>query len=237
MNNLYKAVFLLLMVLGIGSCTVTNNLYVNNPNPMGKGKGEGYVGLGTGVQAKIDSVSPSTGAIHFSNKISKAPVLSIGLQYGIAQKTDIRTTFYFPKIVGGFGIRCGIQQSMANAESMFNLAIGTDIGYVFSKDSIKIFGSNTEVGKETNGAMHADFFMPISYQSKKGFMLVITPRYSFNSFFIRQYQYQNDDTNFDFGYIALSLGIRYKRIYFETTAIKYNNIYYPHFGIAWIIKS
>ena len=66
---------------------VTNNLYVNDPVPQGKGHGQAYFAVGTGLQAKIDSVSAGTLTINYSDKISTAPILSVGGQIGISKQT------------------------------------------------------------------------------------------------------------------------------------------------------
>ncbi len=218
------------------SCTVTNNLYVADPNPMGKGNEQAYFGIGTGVQAKIDSVNKTNGNINFSNKISTAPVLSIGGQFGISNRTDIRLAIHLPKIFGGLGIRAGLQHSFLDSLSMVNFAIGCDLGGVFTRDSIKFFGSKTSVNKETNGAINADFFIPISVKIKKDLLIVLTPRYSLSTFYILENQLNTVDKNFNLGYPALSLGIRNRQFYFEASSIFYNEKVYPHLGFVRFIN-
>jgi hypothetical protein len=51
---------------------------------MGKRNSESYLGIGTGVKAKIDSINDTTGKISFTNKISNAPILSVGGQWGVS---------------------------------------------------------------------------------------------------------------------------------------------------------
>lgn len=203
---------------------------------MGKGNEQVYLGIGTGVEAKIDSISKNTGEINFSDKISTAPVLSFGGQFGITNQTDARIAVHLPKIIGGLGIRAGLQHSFLDSNSTINIAIGMDLGGVFSKDSIKIFGSKTEIGKETNGALNADFFIPVSIRFQNNMMLILSPRFSFNSFFIRENQFNNDDNTFKLGYPALTLGIKSRKFYFESSALCYGNKLYPQFGFARLIS-
>ncbi len=227
---------LMLGTICLVSCTVTNNLYFANPNPMGKGNKLAYVGIGTGIQAKIDSVNPNNGNINFSNKISTAPVLSLGVQIGVSNQTDVRVAVHFPKLFGGAGIRGGVQHSFFDSNSTFNMALGMDLGGVFSKDSIKIFGSKTSVSKETNGALNADFFIPLSVKFKEDLLLILTPRYSFNTFYIRKNQNNSEETSFGISYPAVSLALRNKKYYFETTVLYYDEKVYPHFGIVRLIN-
>lgn len=201
---------------------------------MGKGKGEAYGGIGMGLETKIDSVSDISGAIHFSDKIITAPVLAFGIQAGAAKQTDIRLAFHLPKIFGGFGLRAGVQQSIFNPDSKFNVALGTDLGFVISKDSIHIFGSGNEINKSTNGAINADFFLPIGFSSQKNFRIVLTPRYSLNVMYVRKFRDERKSNSFKFSYPALSLGIRKKHFYFEATGIFYQKSFYPNFGVAWM---
>lgn len=235
MNNFSRLFCLMSALWCLTACTVSNNLYIANPNPMGKGNNMAYIGVGTGVQLKIDSVNKDNGNINFSNKIATAPILAIGGQFGISKKTDIRLAVHFPKIIGGFGIRAGLQHSFWESNSKINIALGVDLGGVFSRDSIKILGSKTSVNKETNGALNADFFIPFSVKLNTNTSLIITPRYSFNTFYIRRNQLYNEANNFNLSYPALSLGIKSKKMYFEITTISYDNKLYPHFGFARLL--
>lgn len=214
------------------SCTVTNNLYVNNPNPLGKGNSEGYLGIGTGVKAKIDSMNITSGKISFSNKISKAPILSVGGQFGLSNKTDIRFALHFPYAIGGTGIRAGIQHSLMDSKSNMNIAIGSDFGGVFAKDSISFLGSRSPLGIETNGGLNADIFVPLGYKFSNDISIIITPRYSFNRIYMREFQSNYNSYNFNFEYPTISLGLRKKQFYFETTTLFYDGQMFPHFGIV-----
>ena len=238
MKYFYRYIFLWSASLFMVSCTVTNNLYLNNPVPMGKGNAEIYLGIGTGVVAKIDSISLGNGTVNFSNKISNAPILSLGSQIGLSKQTDLRIAIHLPWIIGGFGFRAGIQHSFFDSKSRINMAIGSDLGFVVSKDSIEISGTNAAIGgKDSNGAINADLFLPISLKIKNDFRVVLTPRYSLTKIYIREYQDKNGTKPFSFHYPALSLGIRVKRFYFETTVLYYfNSFAYHHFGAAWFIN-
>lgn len=202
---------------------------------MGKGNGEFYVGIGSGVKAKIDSVNNATGKIFFSNDISTAPILSIGGQFGVSNQTDVRFAFHFPNFIGGVGMRAGLQHSFMDSGARMNFAIGFDLGGVIAKDSIKLFGSQNEVNTETRGGLNADIFIPIGVKLEKDIEIILTPRYSFNRIYVRKYLYNKNTTNFDMGYLAFSLGIRKRKLYFETTALIYDKKVFPQFGFAILI--
>ncbi len=235
----YKSrLFILIICLTcMVSCTVTNNLYVTNPNPMGKGNSEGYLGIGTGVKAKIDSINNTTGKISFTNKISNAPILSVGGQWGVLNQTDVRFALHLPYVLGGVGLRTGLQHSFMDPSAKMNFAIGFDLGGVFAKDSIEIFGSKSPLSRETNGGLNADIFIPFGVNLKKDITIILTPRYSFNRIYIREFQLNNNTSNFNFGYPTLSIGIRKRQFYFETTAIYYDRQVFPLFGIVILFKN
>jgi hypothetical protein len=233
MKNFHKHILFFSISICTISCTVTNNLYINNPIPMGKGEREGYVGLGTGIAAKIDSISSVDGAVNFSNKISIEPVLSVGGQMGISKQTDLRIALHFPGILfTGLGLRAGLQHSFCDTSSRINIALGTDLGFVISDDTVKILGTKfalDSLERASNGAINADFFLPVSYKIKNNFIVVLTPRYSFNVLYIEGIK------SFKLGYPALSLGVRVRKFYFETTALYYHSSVYGHLGVAYLI--
>lgn len=237
----YKSrLFILIICLTcMVSCTVTNNLYVNNPNPMGKGNSELYLGIGTGVKAKIDSINNTTGKISFTNKISSAPILSLGAQYGVSNQTDVRFAFHLPYILGGGGLRAGLQHSFMDSSAKMNFAIGFDLGGVISNDSIKIFRSKIPLtdSKATEGGLNADIFIPFGVNLKKDISIILTPRYSFNRIFIRKSLFNHNISNFNFEYPTLSIGIRKRRFYFETTVIYHDRQVFPHFGMVILSKN
>ncbi len=218
------------------SCVVTNNLYVNDPTPLGKGKGRGYIGGGTGIKPKIDSISGAT-VINFSNKISAAPILSLGGQYGIGKHMNLRGAVHFPQLIGGIGVRGGIQYGFFETKSKFNAALGVDLSGVWGRDSVKFFGTYFQTPHEVNNAFNADFSLPISYQFKEHFSVILTPRYSFYSFDVKRYLDREISTEFTFQAPVLSLGVRIHNVYLESSAIYYNTTFYPHFGIAYVFAN
>jgi hypothetical protein len=234
-----KIVFTLIgatsILLSLVSCIATNNLYVNNPVPYGKDKAEFYVGVSTGVSARIDSVIEETGEIHFSNRISGSPLLSAGVQGGISNQTDLRMAIHFPAVSGSIGFRLGVQHSFFDLHSRINMAIGTDLGYVFTSDSINILGSETEIEKTANSALNADLFLPIGYRINDHFSIVITPRYSLNTIYVRKNNSEHSSFPFKFKYPALSFGIRLKKVYIELTTLSFRHHVRPYLGVAWLI--
>ena len=220
----------------MASCSVSNNLYVADPNPLGKGNSTGYLGIGSGVKAKIDSINSSSGKIFFSNDISTAPILALGAQRGISNKTDVRFALHLPYGFGGVGMRVGLQHSFMDSSSKMNFAIGIDAGGVLAKDSIKLFGSQKAVNTETNGGLNADIFIPFSIKLQKDVLLIFTPRYSFNRIYVRKYQTGKNTSNFNLGYPAFSIGVRKRKFYFETTALVYDSKVFPHFGFAILFE-
>ncbi|MES2591075.1 MAG: hypothetical protein V4608_04235 [Bacteroidota bacterium] len=229
-----KSIIFLLSVFGfLSSCMVTNNLYVNDPTPMIKGKGKAYVGLGTGLKPKIDSISADK-KINFSNKIEAAPILSFGGQIGLGEHMNVRIAGHLPGFIGGFGLRAGTQYGFFDRTSKFNAAIGVDLGFVTARDSIRIFGNQTAVSVESKLAYNADFFIPISYKFNKDFMLILTPRYSYTNIEIKKYTTRAYSTNLKVYSPIVSLGMRYRHLYLETSVVHYDNRFYPNFGIAGI---
>ncbi len=232
MSKLIKFLFLIFSAWLLQSCVVTNNLYLNDPEPLGKGSGSVYIGAGTGIKPTIDSISNNS-KVNFSNKIGAAPILSIGGQFGIGEHMNIRGAIHFPQIVGGLGLRGGVQYGVFPAKSKFNVAIGLDLGGVWGRDTIKFLEMSTP--HEVNQAFNADFCLPISYKFKENFSVILTPRYSFNSFDIKRYTNKTLSTQYNLYAPVLSLGIKIHNFYIESNAIYYNNTLYPHFGVAFII--
>ena len=215
------------------SCTVTNNLYINDPEPIQKGDGQVNAGLSTGIVPLIDSVNLN-GSIFFSNKYSSAPVLSMGAQGRINDGLQYRFAIHLPYIVGGFGIKGGVQHCFFPKESPIHLAIGADLGIVFAKESIKIFGTYTDLNIQSETAFSFDLFMPFSYQFSDDVKLIFGPRYSNNFFEIRYNENYHGSKMYYLSYPALSFGARFKHLYIETTATYYDYKIYPLFGIAFI---
>lgn len=235
MKTLKILIPIIFIIYLITSCTVTNNMYVNNASPQKKGEYEGYFGLGTGFQAKIDS-TPDDSVIYYSDQIKQTVILYVGGQYGLTDKINVRAAVHLPKIIGGLGIRAGIQYSLFDNESTFNAAAGGDFGFVISRDSIK-FGSTRfgfENAKYANGSVSADFFIPLTYKPKDNIFISLTPRYSFNSLAIRQRLYEKSSKSHKISYPALTLGFKISDFYFEASAAYYGSKVFPLAGIAVI---
>ena len=222
-------------ILLLSSCTVTNNLYVNDPVPVQKGNADFYLGIGTGVKAKIDSVS-ANGDITFSNEVTRAPNLCFGSQIGLTRNLDLRAAIHLPYIIGGFGARLGPQYTFFSNESKFNMAIGSDLGFVVAKDSIKIFGSTSALDIHSNGAINADFFLPFCFNFNENSRIIITPRYSFNTIYIRHNTGEKKSYKFSPHVPSLAIGLRLNKLYLEASAFRFQNEYYPNFGLIYIFE-
>ena len=218
------------------SCAVTNNLYVNDPVPTQNGEASLYLGVGTGVRAEIESVDPD-GTINFSDEVSMAPNFYFGGQLNVVDKLGLRFSMHLPYLIGGFGLRAGPQYSFFKKESKFNMAVGTDLGFVVAKDSIKIFGSSSPLDIHANGAINADFFIPFSFSFNEYTRIILTPRYSFNTIFIR-YNTGDDETyKFRPNVLSMALGMRIKRFYFEYSSFRYQGQYFPNFSIVYMLNN
>jgi len=222
-------------ILFLSSCVVTNNLYVNDPVPVQKGNGYFYLGIGTGVRAEIDSVSEN-GDIAFSNEVSMAPNLNFGGQFRLVDNLDLRIAAHLPYILGGFGARVGPQYAFIGRESKFNIAIGSDLGFVASKDSIKILGSTSALDIHVNGAINADFFLPFCYNFNENSRIIITPRYSFNTYYIRHNTGEKKSHKFNPDVLSLAIGLRLNKVYLEASAFRFQNEYFPNFGLIYVFK-
>ncbi|MDP2176460.1 MAG: hypothetical protein Q8K70_11175 [Bacteroidota bacterium] len=224
-----------LIIIGLPSCSVTNNIYINETTPFEDGKGVVSLGIGTGLIPKIDSVSDN-GDINFNNKISIAPNFYLGVQGGIKNRINYRASINLPFIIGGFGQRGGAQYSFLPKESKFNFAVGIDLGFVASKDSVKILGSRIGVNPHTNGITNADIFMPFTLNINENSRFTITPRYIHQYFWIKY----NVDSHKSYSYIqstiGLSAGLKYKSLYIESTMLSMNNRIFPVLGIGFITE-
>lgn len=235
-KRLLNVFSLLIIIVSLSSCLVVNNLYVNDPFPVVKGSPKGYVGLSTGLKPRIDSISDGSNAIHFSNHFSTSYALSLGGQFRLGNKINLRLAGHLPQILGGFGLRAGLQYSVLNNESPLNIAIGSDLGFAISRDSIKIFGQYVPTQSSTEGGINADFFIPIGYRFNSDVSLVVTPRYSFNSMEIKKYSDKFQSDTYKQALPILSLGLKIRGFYIESTNIFYNNKIYPQLGFAYIFS-
>ncbi len=235
MNKMNFSLFCVCLVLAVlCACSVTDNLYVNNPVPAGKGNYEVFGGIGTGIRAKTDSVSDN-GNIYASGKTVLAPVLSIGAQAGLLKHMDLRAALYLPYVIGGVGGRIGTQYSLFDSASVFNAALGTDFSFSFAKDSLTLFGSTSALNPDSKGSLSFAFFLPFSYRLSEHALLILTPRYSFNSFYFHENKNTSKSNRIGIKYPSLTLGFRIKSFYLESSALFYNHTVYPHGGIVWYL--
>jgi hypothetical protein len=211
-------------------------MYLNDPVPTGKGNLDFHFGGGTGLRPVVD-VDPNNGDISYSGAFEMAPNIVFGGQYGLGKKIDLRFSAHFPYAIGGFGLRGGAQYSFLDESSFFNAAIGTDLGFVLAKDSIRILGSSTALDIQSNGAIGADLFIPLSFRINENSRIILTPRFSFNTIYIRHNENYRGTFKYKPQYPALSLGVRFRTIYLESTIILFNQSFYPNFGIAYIFST
>jgi hypothetical protein len=230
-----KTLVYLLAMLSLSACTVTNSLYVNDPEPVQKGAERFYLGIGTGVRAKVDSVD-NNGNISFSNEITLAPNLFFGGQVAIKDNLNLRFAVHLPYIIGGFGARVGPQYTFFEPGSKFNMAVGTDLGFVLAKDSLEILGSTSALDIYANGAINADIFMPLAYKFSKNARIVITPRYSFNTLYIRLNTAEKESRKFSPQLASLAIGLYLNRIYLEASAFRFQGEYFPNVGLVYTFK-
>ena len=217
------------------SCSVTNNLYLHDANPMAKGESSGYVGVSTGLKASIDSISDD-GEIHFTGKFNESVNLNLGTQGGIGHNTNVRGALHIPNFIGGIGLRGGIQHSLFPQGSTFNIALGVDVGFVASKDSVKLFGERVSTGSTTKGILNADFYIPASINFTDDISLNLAARYSYNTFRVRL----NNNEKWSRGYnpkaFILGANFRYKHLFVEVNTIELNTDLYTVFGIGYLGK-
>lgn len=228
----YHILFCLIFFPVLFSCTVTNSVYINDPVSLSKGELIGHGGIGTGSKAKVDSVADN-GDITFSNDLQMAPNLFIGGRYGITDQLDLRFDLHLPYIIGGIGLRTGIQYSFFPKHTIFNAAIGLDLGGVYAKDSLRILGSASEVDTYTDGALNADFFIPLSYSFSENYRIILTARYSFNALYVRYNNYDNKTYAFTPQLPSVALGIKLNKVYLEGNVARYKDIYIPNFGMIF----
>lgn len=213
------------------SCTVTNNLYVNNPFPLEKNTYEAYAGLGLGLEPKVDSVS-AIGEV-FSNDFTTSYSLVVGGRYGFAENFSVGGSLHLPQILGGIGLNLRPQYSLLSQETGFNLAIAADIGGVFSKDSITELGLDIELDPEVRGSFNTDFSIPVGARLSENLWVMVTPRYSFSWFYFREQFEGSDSKTVAAKYPALSLGLRAKKIHFELTGTRLKSKYRIFGGIVY----
>jgi len=222
--------FIIFFVL-VSSCTVVNNMYVNDPVPAGKGNLKGYIGLGSGITPRIDSIADN-GTVYRQNRYKLAPNLCLGVQAGLGKQTDLRVALNLPYIIAGTGIRAGIQHSFFQKENPFNIALLTDAGIVFSKDSL--FGKSLE--NPMKNTINGDFALPLSYSFGPESRIILTPRASFNAIYIRDNINRSKTKAYTPFIPSITLGVKLHRIYFEAGIHSVNQQLFPNFGMAYIIS-
>ncbi|MFZ4545674.1 MAG: hypothetical protein ACOYOA_16615, partial [Saprospiraceae bacterium] len=213
MKKLLHSSLYCLFLICFSSCIVTNNLYVNDPTPLGKNKSKGYLGIGTGTWLLGDSTlvindNPA--------KFIIFPVAEFGFKYGVGTKTNLHFSAHTPITFGGLGLKLGMQQSVFENSSPFNLAFGFDVGGALPGS--KILGISVNEN-ENRGAFNADFFMPLSMKINSNVKVILTPRYSFNTYYL----VKKNKINFT----VLSAGLSYKRNLFEASALFNNSHFLP----------
>lgn len=218
----------------VTSCTVTNNLYVNNPSPLPKGDAELYAGIGTGLQPKIDSIS-AIGEV-FSNGLKGSYNLVVGTRIGVTNLMNLVLNFHFPEIVGGVGANIRPQVSLFPGVAGFNIALAADLGGTLAKDSIEILGSSIYVGDKVRGALNADFSVPASWKFGTNTTLILTPRYSFNTFYLRREFDMGKSKRMNAGFPAFTIGLRQKRFHLEATALNYKNHFKIMGGFVYVLS-
>lgn len=219
-------IFLVILYF-LSSCTVTNNFYVNSAIPAKKGDPDVYVGISNGYKPKPDS-----------GEFSRSYIIAGGAQIAItkSEKTNVRAAVHVCELFTGIGARAGIQQSFFKRSSDFNIALGVDFGFATSKDSTKnIFNDSMHaVSNKINNTLNMDFFVPISFRLSENSQLTITPRYSYTKVRIRNNVSGPNQKSHNVYFPALSVGYRYKYLYFESSILQLQNKLVPFFGVGFI---
>jgi hypothetical protein len=234
-KRLLEGLFWLVFSAGLfSSCTVTNNLYVNNPVPLTKSDYEVYGGFGLGLKPKIDSIT-SSGEV-YSHDFRTSYSLVTGGRYAFTDHFNLGGSIHLPEILGGFGVNIRPQISLMPRESKLNLALAADVGGVIFQDSISPFGIEIDIDPETRGAFNIDFSNPLGLKLGKETWLIFTPRYSFSWFYFRKAYEYDGSKKFSVKYPALSLGLRAKRIHLEFSAAKVNHKFRYLAGMAYFFN-
>ena len=213
------------------SCVATNNMYVNDPKPLQKGDADICVGVGTGLGVVLDS-SLSGNTYNTAIKTQYAPVLSFNGQFGVGERFNLRAAVHLPYILGGIGLRFGAQYSLFGPESRFNAAIGSDLGLVFTRDSLWII----DIESDSRGIYNIDVFLPLSYSFTEDFSIILTPRYSVDWVSVDDIHDKDKSSIFYSHFPVLTLGIKIKDFYLESSALYNDDMIYPHFGLGFIFE-
>ena len=219
------------LALVLNACAVSNNLYMNDATPYEKGNGSSYLGIGSGLAPRLDSVS-SGGKVYYTNRLSIMPNLCAGAQGHLKNNLSGRLSLNFPFIIGGIGIRGGLQYSFLPATSKFNIALGGDLGFVLSRDSIRIWGSSNALNPEVAGITSADLFMPFTIQMNDHSRLTITPRLSTQAFWIRHNVADGHSYSYSPTILGVSGNIKIRQTNMEMTILKVNGVLMPSLGVS-----
>lgn len=225
-----------LSLVAFVSCNVSNTMYINDPKAIGEDEVDGVIGIGTGMQPDIDSVSKE-GDIFFSSRYRYAPIVFGAAQIGLTEKLDLRVAAHFPYAAGGFGGRIGCQFAMMPENSKLQMAIGSDFGFVFARDTLRLFGTANAMEVESTGGLNFDFFLPVGFCPSDNFELIITPRYSFNGVFIRKNKHESGTRFYTPMLFGISAGVKVKRFYAEFSNLYFENTVIPSFGVAYTFSS
>jgi len=219
----------------LNACAVSNNLYMHDATPHEKGKGNSYLGIGSGFAPRLDSVS-SGGDVYYTNRLSIMPNLCAGAQGHLKNNLSGRLSVNFPFIIGGIGFRGGLQYSFLPATSKFNFALGGDLGFVLSRDSIRILGRMNAMNPEVAGITSADLFMPFTVQLNDHSRLTITPRMSTQAFWIRHNVADGHSYSYSPTILGVSGNIRIRQTNMEMTILQVNGVLMPSLGIcrSWL---
>ncbi len=140
-------------------------------------------------------------------------------------------------IPGSYGIHLGLAYSIFKKESVFNMALGSDVGFSFAQDEFRMFGLNWSSNSFSSHAFHFDVFAPVSIKLNEYIRLIATPRYSFNNMRLKKMLHSNIDLiKFKPRLKLLSIGLFIDRLYLEYSSTYYKDLYYPNFGAAYTYK-
>ncbi len=117
------------------------------------------------------------------------------------------------------------------------MALSGRVGFVASKDSVRIgnFSASIEDQQIFRGGLNADIALPLAFQFDDEAWVILTPRLATNR--IRYWETQGnfgETLHFNYNFMALSLGLRYRRLHFELSAHQLDNRILPTFGVVYI---
>ena len=223
------------LIILFTSCAVTNNFYVNDILEEQESEGAfGYLGVSTGLQpdANLDADGST---IIFNDSLTLAfPNIIIGGQIGSGKHLDFRAALHLVGLVGGGGLRGGMQYAVMDRTSNTNIAFGADIGFsrALTIDSDKNDGVDGEEIGYNPVSTTLDLYSPLVFKVAEDKKLIITARYTLGTYQIRfdtigQQTYRHKER-----IPSISIGFRSKWGYFEGSVMKVGDQYIPNFGLA-----